>query len=60
LLLKNSLTKLFVDLDLKKKAMDEIDARERKRQREEEDEAKDQIKKEKQWKEQWEVLATHL
>ncbi len=51
----NTLTKLFVDLDLKKKSMDERDAQERKRLREDEDTIKDQIKKDKKWKEDWEV-----
>ena len=46
---------MFVDLDLKKKEMDERDANERKRKREEEDGVKTQAKKEKEWKEQWEV-----
>ncbi|XP_064404859.1 dnaJ homolog subfamily C member 8-like [Halichondria panicea] len=54
----NTLTKLFVDLDLKKKAMEERDIHERKRKREEVDEIKEKAKKEKEWKEQWEETRT--
>ncbi len=54
-LYRNTMTKLFADLELKKQKMEERETNDRKRQREEEDAAEEKIKKEKEWKQDWEV-----
>lgn len=52
---RNTMTKLFADLELKKQRMEEAEANERKRQREEEDAIELKAKKEKEWKQEWEA-----
>lgn len=49
------MTKLFADLELKKKKMEDQESKERKRQRDEEDATELKTKKEKEWKSDWEV-----
>lgn len=52
---RNTMTKLFADLEIKKQKMEEQESKERKRQREEEEEVAEKAKKEKEWKQEWEV-----
>ncbi len=57
---RNTMTKLFADLELKKQRMEEAEANERKRQREEEDAIEIKAKKEKEWKQEWEASLVHF
>ena len=57
---RNSMTKLFADLELKKQKMEEQESKDKKKQREEEDAVEFKVKKEKEWKSEWEVGITRL
>ena len=57
---RNSMTKLFADLELKKQKMEEQESKDKKRQREEEDAVEFKVKKDKEWKSEWEVGITRL
>ena len=52
---RNSMTKLFADLELKKQKMEEQESKDKKRHREEEDAVELKAKREKEWKSEWEV-----
>jgi len=49
------MTKLFADLEIKKKKMEEQESKEKKRQRDEEEAIDQKAKRDKEWKSEWEV-----
>ncbi|XP_065908382.1 dnaJ homolog subfamily C member 8-like isoform X1 [Dysidea avara] len=53
--LKKLITKLFADIEIKKKEMEKAEERDRKRQLDEEQKQIDAIKKEKEWKQEWDA-----
>ncbi|CAI8007382.1 DnaJ homolog subfamily C member 8 [Geodia barretti] len=53
--LRNTLTKLFADVEMKKKKLEERDQSERKRQKEQEGAEQDKVKRQKEWKQDWDA-----
>jgi DnaJ family protein C protein 8 len=58
--LRNTLTKLFADVEMKKKKLEERDQSERKRQKEQEGAEQDKVKRQKEWKQDWDVCTILL